>query len=121
VSNKILTKQLHVRLTEEEVKAKGEELARTVAEKSKLDHEKKKIVGDYNGQIKTLENKIFTLATVVETGKELRDVPVKKELDAKRNICRIIRTDTFELVETRPMTPEERQTELWEEEDEILG
>lgn len=109
------TRILPVQLKEDEIKVKGEELAKAVDEHRKLEDEKKASAADFTKRLKASTANIIEVAKIVETGKEMREVPVRKDFDAKLNLCRIFRTDTDELVEARPMTEEEYQTELFDE------
>jgi hypothetical protein len=113
------TRLLPVQLNEEEIKVKGEELAKTTEAHRDLEAEKKRSAAGYTQAMKDSTKKMLELAKIVNTGKEDRQVPVRKDFNPGRNLCSIYRTDTNELVEARSMTEEEYQKELWDE-DEIL-
>lgn len=114
------TRWLPVQLPEEEIKIKGEELAKAVDSHTKLEEEKKNITADYGKRLKESSSEIRKLAKVVETGKEYRDVPVKHEYFPGQNLCKVYREDTGELVEARSMTAEEYQLEFFDEEEIIF-
>ena len=114
------TKNLPVQLKEEEIKVKGEELAKTIDAHTKLEDEKKKITADFSKRLKESSADIRRLAKVVETGKENREVIVNHEYYPKEGVCKIFREDTGDLVETRAMTGEEYQLEFFSDEDVIL-
>ena len=110
------TRSLPVQLNEEEIKIKGEELAKAVKEHKKLEDEKKSVAATYGKQLKNSSFNVLELSHIVETGKEDRDVPVRKEFNARLNLCNVYREDTGDLVEARPMEADEHQNDLWEEE-----
>jgi hypothetical protein len=115
------TRLLPVKLTEEEIKVKGEELAKSIDDHTNLEKEKKSVLSDFTKRLKESSEFVRRTAKIVETGTEFRDVPVRKDFDPKKNICRIFREDTGDLVEARSMTAEEYQKELFGDEDgEIL-
>lgn len=110
------TRLLPVQLTEEEIKVKGEELAKDIKEHRDLELEKKAAAADFSKRMKTSSDNLLKLAQIVESGKEDREVPIKKEFDTRKNLCRITRLDSGDLVEARPMTEDEYQTELFADE-----
>ena len=115
------TRSLAVKLTQEEIKIKGEELAKSIDEHTKLEEEKKQVTSDLTKRLKQSSVEVRRTAKIVETGTEFRDVPIRKDFDPKKNLCHIYREDTNDLVESRSMTAEEYQKELFgDEEGEIL-
>lgn len=113
------TRLLPVQLREEEIKVKGEELAKATNNHRDLEREKKSSAALYTKQMKESTENLLALAQIVATGTEERHVPVTKEFDPKRNLCKIFRDDTHDLVESRSMTAEEYQQEMFDD-DEIL-
>jgi hypothetical protein len=113
------TRLLPVQLNEEEIKVKGEELAKATNAHRDLEAEKKAAAAGFTRSLKESTRTLLNLAKIVGTGKEYRDVPVRESFDTKKNLCSIYRTDTDELVEARSMTEEEYQNDLWDE-DEIF-
>lgn len=118
---KTKTRNLPVELTGAEIRAKGEELARTVNEQSQIEDEKKKANADFTTRLKTTSNFIFHLSNIVESGKEFREVVVTEEFFYRENVARVYRSDTGELVDTRSLTKEELQRGFFEtEEDDVV-
>lgn len=56
--------------------------------------------------------RIGELKAQVTTKKEHRLVDCEESKDFKRNMVEVVRIDTGEVVDSRPMTPDERQEEL---------
>lgn len=114
------TKILPVQLKEEEIKVKGEELAKTVDSHTKLEEEKKMSNADFTKRLKFSSAEIRRLAKIVETGKENREVPVNHDYFPKEGVCKIYREDTGDLVETRPMSADDYQLEFFSDEEDVI-
>ncbi len=112
-ANKRETRTLPVDLTEEEFIAKSKELSKKNKELESLDEEKKKAAAEFSSQIKSVTSEIKHLAQIVETSTEYRAVEVKKDEDIERFVVNYYRRDTGEFVESRPMTYDERQVQLF--------
>lgn len=111
------TRLLPVQLTEEELKVKGEELAKATEAHRDLEAEKKAVAAGYSTQMKDSTKNLLELAKIVNTRSQERHVPVRRDYDPKKNLCRIFREDTNDLVESRSMTAEEYQQEMFGEDD----
>ncbi len=109
------TRILSVQLNEEEIKVKGEDLAKATEFHRDLEAEKKKVAAGFTQQMKDSTKVLLELAKIVNTGKEDRSVPVRKEFNTRKNLCSIYRTDTDELIEARSMTEEDYQQELFDD------
>lgn len=55
----------------------------------------------FNGERKTLEETIQTLAKTLESGEEMKDIECFEELDLKKKLVRLIRQDTLVTVSER--------------------
>ncbi len=115
-----ITLDLPVKLTEEEIRARGSEQADAVGELSRQEAEKKETVKGLNIGLKSTRKRINELALSVRTGVEIRAVdcrvvPVGDEMHTER-------LDTNETVDRRPMNEYERreaaQGRLFEDEQE---
>lgn len=118
---KVRTMSLPVRLSEDDVALRAQELA--TAEKVLTDSENRleSFVESAKGTKKKLETEIDTaryavgrLAEVVRERRELREVPIVEDSDFEKGAVNTVRTDTGEIVSTRGMTQEERQRSLFE-------
>lgn len=102
-----VTRELPCKLTDDEKLALGDALASALVEHDEKQEEKKKITADQQPikkLVKALQNKL-------KSGTEMRTVPCEVHEGPGYNV-RIIRADTKQVVEERPLNPEERQTKL---------
>lgn len=92
-------------LTEEEKAKTANDLALNVAEYNDVEQEKKNVMADYTDRLKLLRTLQTKWAKSVETG--LEDRPVVCEWDyhsPEHGQKRLIRQDTFEVVEVQRMS-----------------
>lgn len=99
-------------LSVDERASKSEELAREIRRRAELELQKATEVRRLADLIKRAGQRILDLGEEVRTGVEVRDVPVAQEKRAGR--LEVVRTDTGEVVSSRPLTAEERQMSLGE-------
>lgn len=99
-------------LTEAESIERGRELARHLSEKSQLENRKAEFVSQIKADIDKEDSSISRLTSVVNSGKEYRQVKCVFELDWKAQVKKVIRLDTGELVRVMNITPEEQQGQL---------
>jgi hypothetical protein len=103
------TRNLPVILSEAELKVKASEFAREFRALDLMKEELKGITARKNNEIKHKALKVSVLSTVVDTGIEHREVECVQRQDREKLIIEIIRCDTGEVIQTRPMTANERQ------------
>jgi hypothetical protein len=116
------TMPLEVKLTEEELLAKGILLAETTQEIEDLENKKKIIAAEYKTHIDTKSIEAREISTIIKQGFEIRPVEVveRKYYDDQRVVT--IRIDTGETVTPRAMTPAERQEPLpFDDSYEVIG
>jgi hypothetical protein len=77
-----------------------------------LEDRKKSVVADMNSDIKVAKLHAAKLTNVVANHRELREVTVEVKYDYELGLVTKTRTDTKEVVSSREMTTEERQSEL---------
>jgi hypothetical protein len=107
------TRTLPVKLDDVERKAKALELARVIKEKSDLEESLSRLSNNMKIEIKTRSLKISMLAEIVDSGIERREVECFERQDREKLIVEIVRCDTQEVIQTREMTPNERQLVLF--------
>lgn len=107
------TRKLPVKLNDEELADRGRAVAKAVEERAALQEEKKAADADINGKIKTQGEIIRCLSRVITTGTEEREVEVVMNKDNETSMISVVREDTGEVVESRPMTAEELQQNLF--------
>lgn len=96
-------------LTERERLEYGENIARTVGAMGKKEDERKAAAERFKAELSDLQKCLNTDARILGAGKVERDVPVSIILNYRSGYVRILRQDTGEEVEMRPMTSVERQ------------
>jgi hypothetical protein len=105
-------KPLPVKLTDEELRAKGDEIANQVIELIENEDDKKNCAADYTRRIKAIRQKIAALSGEVSSGTELRDVRCEERPDYEANLMLTFRLDTGEIIERRVLTHDERQQKM---------
>jgi len=108
----LVTRSLDVNLTAEELAAYSQALAVEVENHNTLVKEAKAIAKACKKNIDEKKGDVDILAYKVRSQKEPRDVSCKWDFDFNANTKRLIRQDTFELVETRVIEASERQAYL---------
>lgn len=120
---KIKIVHMPVQLTDAELRAKGKQQAETMVEYGEIEAERKALTATFAAKMKERRKILDKLAVEVRTGFEVR--PVECELVPRWGDHTVItvRRDTGEHVDTRPMSPGERQLELrtFEAEDDPTG
>lgn len=114
-NTKPLERFLDVILTDEEIAKRSREMSSLVIDRRRIKAKAKADAENYAAQIKLLDQKIESEATVIEDGKEIRKVECKEVLSADRAFVDLIRLDTGEIVESRPVTDADRQQELFQD------
>jgi len=110
----IKTKEfLQYRFTDEELKDKSQQLARTTQEKNELENEKKTINSQFKASIDGCSATIESLANKINTGSEMRNIECEIKLNTPhvgKKQC--FRLDTNEVVWEKNMDASESQLEL---------
>ena len=106
------TTYLPCRLTEDEQRERGQQLAH----QRKLVEDFAVEAGDVKKRLKehetNLDGELSRLARVVRDRSEPRQVLVHVRLSKKAGYVDVVRTDTGEVIQTRKMASEEAQTEM---------
>ena len=109
---KIETRELPCVITDSERVAFGNESADLVylivRERAAL----KTHSSEKRAEIQSLEDRLNVVSEAVRTGEEMRAVEVAIRFVHSRGIAQIVRTDTGDIVNERPMTPGEKQLAL---------
>lgn len=101
--------ELECVLTDSQIKTYSAELARLTQEQAELEDRKKEVTAGYKARIDACISSTRVVARKVATGKEMRDVDVRWELDFDSNAKYLFRLDTYQVVDTKPLTEDERQ------------
>lgn len=110
------TEQLPVRLTDGEIRERGEELAAKLEKQAEVTIEAKAKATAYKDVINELGTQINALAWKVNQGKENRAVDCREEANFTNRMAETFRMDTGEVVRSRPLTPAEMQRDMFAEE-----
>ena len=108
----IIEEKLAVRLTDAEVLEFSRRAAQAYQKLVQANLEKKMAMSDYKAQVEEIQVNISYLQGIVASGIEYREVQCEKVMHTHLGEVTITRLDTGHLIETRPMTPKERQMSL---------
>lgn len=106
------SRHLPVKLTQREVLTKSKIAAKGMHELKSLEDDKAEVTKDYAEKIKKKRRDLDTLASEVHTGTEVRPVECDLMPRWSEHMMDLVRPDTGEVVESRPMTHSEKQTEM---------
>ena len=102
-----MSKMLRIKLTDAEMRDRGQAAAAKRAEWRALDAEFDAYKKEQKGKMDALEADIDVLLTQIDNGHESRPVACRKEYVYRTNTVRVVRVDTGEVIEERAMMPEE--------------
>ena len=108
---------LPVKLTDEERMQRADALANALQSINDAKMKKKRIVKDLDKEIAEVEQEAVELRDAVATGREYREVIVHRVMDWEKATVTEHRTDTGEVLRSRGMTDEERQSSLLDDSD----
>lgn len=106
---------LPCKLDEKDKAEAADQLATAIQQGESLELERKSALGDFNKRQKFLVSRIHNLTINVKDGIIMKSVDCELKLNHTTLTAILIRTDTKEEVETRPMTLEEKQMNLDDE------
>lgn len=95
-----------------ELRDMGRRLAGMTSKVRQMEEDKKAEAAEFTATIRRLEQEIGELSYKIEQGCEERPTDCRVHFDYGTGIVAYFREDTGELVTSRPMTAEERQTSL---------
>lgn len=105
------TRNLKCRLTEEEVAAAAEEVARLVQERDQLESDKKAYVSSFKSKIDAANASITEQSNLIRNKYAYRTVPCRAELNYTQTRVKVTRTDTNEVIEDRLMNYAEKDSQ----------
>jgi hypothetical protein len=109
---KSVTKALPCTLTEQEVLAYGRDMAHAYAERERIDGEFDAVKSDYKGKLAEQDAIIGKLSGRVHSGIETREVKCEQIQNWTEATITVLRCDTREVIESRPMREDEKAMEL---------
>lgn len=107
-----ITRDLPVKLTQDELAGVAKDIGRLNRERVKMEGEAKASAAQWKDRISGLDAQIADLADLADSGQRALPVACEERHDYRRGEVQVVRLDTGELLESRPMTPAERQATL---------
>lgn len=112
IQRKPRTEKLPVKLTDEERLAYGKEMADLLAEAEQIDRETKQFKKAQDSKLAGVEAKLSERSIAISNGYEHRNVNCELVMDYEQFEVYLLRLDTYEVVERRKMSNDERQMQL---------
>ena len=106
-----ITENLKCMLTEDEVKAEGETLARLIQDKAGLENDLKSVKASFKAKVEAAEAGIISASNKVRDKYEYRNVDCIKHQNFSKGTLKMVRGDTKETYENRKMSVQEKQEE----------
>lgn len=101
--------------SDEEKKDLAMQMAQTSIKKDSLEQQKTAVTKQFASDIAQAGIIIQSCASKIESGYEMRQIDCEEEPDFEKRILKTYRTDTGELVKTRPLRSDEMQKSLFDE------
>lgn len=108
------TRELPCRLTEDEILAKGKNLAQYINEKNKVELEKSLSNQGYKTQLEVITKFIHDTSRDMRNGTEDRRVKCQWRYDFHESVKELVRNDTMEVIDRAKLTDDDRQLVLME-------
>jgi hypothetical protein len=109
---KTVTRNVPCRLTEDELRQRGDSLAEVVESRHAEEKRQADLKSQMKARITELEAKQTQLAIAISRKEEYRDVSCDIFGDPTHDTATVVRRDTGEAIEKRPLTDAERQKAL---------
>jgi len=110
------TRSLTCTLTREEIQYRGRQVGVKAGELREENASFEAAKEDHKARTKRLEEDITLLHGALETGTESRGVECEHVINEELTRVELIRSDSGEIVDYRPLTPEERKREMFRRE-----
>jgi len=108
------TRNLPVQLSKDEIRLRGEELARKHAEYDDVESARKASQQESKGKLERIEAESRELANTIRTGREYREIEVREVKNVDNLSMDLVRVDTGEIIESRPLRADELQVGLFD-------
>lgn len=112
VTKEVVAENLRCELTDAEVQARGGEVALDLAKIEALRAKRKTLAAELKDEIDEVAERVRLTAREVREKACWRDVETRVQLNYADGVCQTIRTDTGEIVRSRPLSAAERQPRL---------
>jgi hypothetical protein len=105
----VKTRRLPCKLTDQERQFKGDQLVQKMHAMEEAEDLFEVIRDSHKTRIKEFEKEISVLSRVIRERSEERDVEVTEDKDYESKTAKTIRLDTGDVVDSRPLSPQELQ------------
>lgn len=112
VESRDVRKTLRVMLTDSEKLKYGEEMGRETQRHVDARERKKAIVAEATEVVERHRTNVERIGSILANGYEYRDVECEVQIDRDNGRTKVVRWDTGEVIEDRPINAEERQFPL---------
>lgn len=102
-----------VKMSAEDRRQTGEQLGQAEIALMQAEADRAATRSEHNSAVKTARDRVRDLARQLEAGTVERAVELDWKMDFGAGLKRLIRLDTFEVIETQPLTLEEKQRSLF--------
>jgi hypothetical protein len=103
---------LRYTFTAEERQQLGQDLAQTLGEQSGIQEDLEAIKAQFKSKLSEVSGRVNAIANKVRSGYEMRSFKVEKRMDLKAGTYTVVRLDTGEVIEERPLYENEKQIAL---------
>jgi len=105
-------REIPVKLSDDETRAYGQQLARKEHEWTALDEKRKTVAAEYKTQLGGVSTEINRLTLAINSGEEMRAVECYEDVTATQVLIK--RADTGEVVDQRPATFADHQVDMFD-------
>lgn len=109
----VTSRKLPVDLSTMEVRERSLELSSKIAEARALEARRKAAASEFKASDQEIRARIDELAESVKSGRESRQVECRWSRNESLGRMELARMDTGEVIESRALTPEERQIKMF--------
>ena len=109
---------LPCKLTKLELESASKDLVEEIHNRDVVEEERKVTATEFKDKLKAHDLEVSRLAKLIRAEEEVRPVDVDVRRNNEKGIMEFIRTDTGEVVDTREMTDEEQNTDLFADAEE---
>lgn len=111
-------KSLPVKLTEDELRQYGQELARLISKKEEIEGEKKLANSGFKERVDEIEASMKRIGRAIAEGREWRMIECFEVMNGPERKVEVIRNDTQQIVSRRDPTQEELQKHFFRDDGE---
>lgn len=107
-------KEIRVKVKKSEQEQKKDELVTVDREIQRVANEKAGDMANYNQDLKVLRERQRKLLDVIKDGEETLEIECVERVNERLGKVEVVRTDTGQIIDERPLTADERQLDFTE-------